>query len=1829
MAIDKLIPQYLNTDDDERILKVYEMVDALNIRVSHEDDGDAGVVKNVEGNTSISPKNASDAIPASGINKVIGAVGSEAYKCIYFFLYNGNDGHGIYKYTAQADADSNDTYQKVYESRSLNFNMQSYVSADLIVNQQGEHLLYFTDDRNEPRKINATKALSGSYPSEFTGGSDDEKELFLTVCKQPPLEPPTFVFNSNASIKRNQLHNKLFQFAYQYVYDDGEVSALSPYSKIAVSPNHLAFNSSQRNLYETNNNEINIYVDCNKGPVDKIRLFAREGQNGYFVRIDEIPNNREVDQEIVTFRNDGIYNQLDENSANKLFDAVPRQAAAQTFSNNRLFYGNYLEGFDNVDTESIQYPVYKNIFLQPEVRSNIGGTYNTGFFYDVAALQLTDFYTRTASGIGSSFEDLRYLELGETIEPLTSKYIPTGDFTNVQQTFSSNAPIGFQIDTSQIPENGFEVASTILLSYSMDGDSIGFSNNTLHSVDADTHDYELTSFDVDITLREGDTVVSGNGMPAQISVLNPAKFARKNNLGNYKAIHNFDRQGCLNNLKITGGMDISAEVEVPAGTNKQGIVDLIVQAINLHAPLSVGVHSGVKSGDDIANDLLSYSAGDLSNHLLAFKADDSALKSADISSNYFLGVGEDTDRPDILFVEWDGVFTMTPSANYVANQDHVFVSLKTSSVDLAAVGAATFAVNQNILNIITPTTSKFAPTSHHTDGIVTGYVFSASEIDCEIHTADLTSNGDGLPFKDIVGSDATFLTTIRNVNVSGNGAIVFNDSSVSANKSFKSGATHEFGIVYFDNRNRNGGVQKLGSVEVAPLGSSKRNGRNGTCEIDIRLLHEPPEWAERWAPVYSTNTTYDTFLQFTVAEALLPNLTLFRDILSPVDTDDENDSLRNSRLINSSIGGDIRSAIFLSMRTLEGKNNSYKEFKGGEIDYQYQEGDILRIVSYVNPQGETIYPDGKEFKITGYNYFIDNDENPLQVSTTSVATVGDDEGQEKDDVYRRTGWFLSIKDNNTTNFNRSSVENATDFFSQKCVIEIMRPKKKIENPVFYEMGLSYPIVEVSSRRTHGGDRSNSTITGLECKVLNANYFESDTRFYVGDKVVFDHSVAQADINQNNFVFVAGVAPTGTSYRYFVDSSNPFAPASFNLTYDSCYITSSYLTANGTFPGVVTINEGDVYMRQREMLVNAKTPFAPIAAGINDRVYSPDQPRKQDYTTFIVEDDRASDFFESDAKSFGRAHIETPDQERIKRISSITYSDPFAFDSSQLNLSSFNPNLFPYYDMPSKHGEVTSLIDGNESITVLQESKVSILPIGRNVVEMNGESNMVASTNVIGTPTFMAGSYGPGNSPEGVVERFGQVYFSDVRSGVVCRIDGKGITPISSEKMESYFEGLFGDVNNAVARPRVPSGFDPENGEYVVTTEAISLNKIVIDGDTIGYGHSPIAGTVNPDLQVSPKFEDSLILTWGTDPLDWDESAWESDACTPEWDDLHSGTIYLDRLTETNGVYVDPLYIGETQNLRVDTIVEGQLYRGSALLSLKDYTVDFCTTLMDIVNGGTDTLTITSITDPEQATVAWGPSVQKWLTFYSFYPEMYANVQNRFFSFKNGQMYYHNKNATRNNFYGTQYTSKIDLISKANPSSIKLYKAMSLEGNANWETTLSNETQQTAVIQKTHWNEKEGLRYANIPRVIDEDPGASTVISSSAYSVVGEVASVDSGSITFVNDINKSPVMTGPSSLMYVCRDGESVWTVIAALKLTGVSSKNKAITNIDPSTLSIGAGDILANACITGVSGDTLRGYYTKLSMENDDTTAKELFAVNVVYEPSLLHNDGGQPNNQ
>ena len=86
MAIDKVLPRYLNKDDDDRLIKKVEMTDAQNVRVSSDEQGNGLVVKNAYGNEAVT---LIDALPA-GTNEVVGAIADEQAGEIFYFIWNSN-----------------------------------------------------------------------------------------------------------------------------------------------------------------------------------------------------------------------------------------------------------------------------------------------------------------------------------------------------------------------------------------------------------------------------------------------------------------------------------------------------------------------------------------------------------------------------------------------------------------------------------------------------------------------------------------------------------------------------------------------------------------------------------------------------------------------------------------------------------------------------------------------------------------------------------------------------------------------------------------------------------------------------------------------------------------------------------------------------------------------------------------------------------------------------------------------------------------------------------------------------------------------------------------------------------------------------------------------------------------------------------------------------------------------------------------------------------------------------------------------------------------------------------------------------------------------------------------------------------------------------------------------------------------------------------------------------------------------------------------------------------------------------------------------------------
>jgi len=1750
MAIDKLVPQYLNKDEDERLVKPFEMTDALNIRISPDDGGDQGIVRNIKGNTIVNPVTSDDTIP-TGTNRTVGAVACESGKCIYFFVYNSELNHGIYKYDF-----IDDKYIKLYQDPVLNFSRDGFIKADVIINQFEEHLLYFTDNRNEPRKINATRLLYNGYQSNLTSGTPAQKEKFFTVCKLPPQSVPTFRFGTNESVSQNNLRDNCFQFAYQYVYDDGEVSAISAYSPLAVSPTNLAFNSAAIEFASSFNNELEVTVSNSDGPVDKIRVFARRNNDGAFFKVKELSNDPEQTEQSFTFRNDKIYSYVSSEEVNRTHDAVPRTASAQAISNGRLFYGNYLEGFDNIPQPDVySYPVYHpdvetSSSLNIDIVGGTDGVINETLDNDDWG---TDQFLGAQRAIFGGSQANSFYGGNEFLN------VGSGSLTFARYADSTTNGISFEIDLSDFPTQGFDAsASQVNMNFNLSCDRFGINPDLDSTASSTRFTVSATTYDT-----SGDEIHTQN-----LTILDPDSI--QSGIGNLKF------QNPLQFNLISQGQDFQ---------DVNAFADFITSAIvNDLEPSTVGLSPSIEGPNQTFNGSTAFFAGTIGQSLD--------------------GTGNVTqDEADCILAWMSGVGTFRVySATYNESSQKITCKVNCTGLNLntdyALAPTFTNPSGTVIENDFAPSTSGLNvyygvganPAGTIFGGLHQMTLFNSSDISLNINNQE---NGAGYVIGDYsVGSGALRSHWEEYNFLSGDISIFTQDGE--AVTSFKAGATHDFGVVYYDHRNRPSGVQPLEEKNIKHFGQ-RLGGNDGRTEIDFRLLHEPPSWATKWAPVYSKNTSYDEVLQVLVNEAATGKQTTFKDIRS-------NDG-EKTRPVLAGLEGGINGQIFISLRGLEGKSNSYKDFKGANKSYEYKEGDILRILQYEDLEGNIQRP-LHEFKITSYKFYTDNDENPIKLSQNSP--------DEDETNYRRTGWYLTIRDNNISNFKRGDILIGKDFFSQNCLVEICRPKRGVEEEsrVYYEIEKQYDILEVGGVRTHAGDRSNSVSPAVTIQVLSPTVFTSTTRLYLGDKLIIGSGSGE-------HVFIEGIVPISNgAYRYSVNSAQPFTDSNVSDgAIFPCVIDDTVGSANSIHKGVVTLTKGDVYLRVREQLGNSNTDYSPDGQDIVFK-YDPTIPDNQIYRKFVVEDEAVSDYFDSKAISIGRPFIETPDQEEIRRSTAITYSAPFVSDSNVLNLSTFNPLLFSYKDYNSINGSICSIIDKGESLLVMQDKKISSTPVDRTLIQSAGEDGMlVTSTNVLGVETYFAGSFGPGLNPESVVDRFGVTYFCDMDAGKVFSLSSKGIQPISDVKMSSFFEKLFANLLLRDSVPRIPCGIDPENDEFIVTVEGQDVNEIVIDTLNVGSIPKPPtnAKVSGASGKIKPVVGGSNMLSWSTDPIKWDDTNITPDSFLPEWDSVGNALVVIDKLTERGSSFVSPDKSASTSDFKADVITSDGKYRGVAKMNMADGSIIFSTTIVEKGNSSdtSKTISITDGVDDDGKTLAYGTDKNFWLSFYSFNPELYSSLHNRFFSFEGGQIYRHNVNETRNNFYGVQGNSEVEVVSKKNPSSVKVYNAISLEGNDTWAGVVTNNNQTTS-IPEAMYEEKEGIYYTNIPKDVAADSNDSV---GTERVVLGEVASLSENflEVTFTGRVSNLPFGIG-DSVKVISGSGEQN----LGLTITAVLGRNK----LKFSGAAIGQiGNTLVAVSSDVINGEQMRDYYAKFKLTNDNTAEKELYAVNAIYTPSALDN--------
>ena len=189
------IQSKMNKDLDERLIPNNVYRDALNIAVSRSEGSDVGALESVLGNSVVSTGNTGTVI--------IGSLVDESNSFIYFFKTNYTGLNDIiagavplvnYEMTIERLNVGSGQTQVLVSGNFLNFSTQSYIYGINLI----ENLLFWTDNRNAPRKINIDSAFNNAL---YYTTADQ-----MSVCKWAPYLAPEFIDLNSVITPLNPTH---------------------------------------------------------------------------------------------------------------------------------------------------------------------------------------------------------------------------------------------------------------------------------------------------------------------------------------------------------------------------------------------------------------------------------------------------------------------------------------------------------------------------------------------------------------------------------------------------------------------------------------------------------------------------------------------------------------------------------------------------------------------------------------------------------------------------------------------------------------------------------------------------------------------------------------------------------------------------------------------------------------------------------------------------------------------------------------------------------------------------------------------------------------------------------------------------------------------------------------------------------------------------------------------------------------------------------------------------------------------------------------------------------------------------------------------------------------------------------------------------------------------------------------------------------------------------------------------------------------------------------------------------------------------------------------
>lgn len=339
-----------NFDDADFILQPNQWINMENCRIGSTDKGVIGTVESI-GKVLL----LSDPEP-SVTNVVIGSVPDDENRRIIYFL---KDLHGPWDKIVCYDLVQDIFLTVLYSYQvvgGLNFNKNSLIHSARIING----LLYWTDNLNQPRRINIDAGINLNYPTTipdvepYTIPINSE---VITIIRRPPAYTLTVSKTTDPDIESNLIKYNAFRFAYRYRYRDGEISTISPHSLLA---NYNYSTEDFNAIFITV--QLTEVIDQDVQQLEIIVYYA-EGETGYVIKTWDKANAVDAAEIIAhnagsgaltfQFSNDEVGEAIDSASLIKPFDSVPLLSETLEQATNRLLLGRNLLGYDTPVTTSL------------------------------------------------------------------------------------------------------------------------------------------------------------------------------------------------------------------------------------------------------------------------------------------------------------------------------------------------------------------------------------------------------------------------------------------------------------------------------------------------------------------------------------------------------------------------------------------------------------------------------------------------------------------------------------------------------------------------------------------------------------------------------------------------------------------------------------------------------------------------------------------------------------------------------------------------------------------------------------------------------------------------------------------------------------------------------------------------------------------------------------------------------------------------------------------------------------------------------------------------------------------------------------------------------------------------------------------------------------------------------------------------------------------------------------------------------------------------------------------------------------------------------------